>query len=137
MKIFSWVLCLGITFSLQASPRNPFMMPFQHCEELLGQLDGWHLKGIIGTSSRYIALMGNPQQATFRVRVGTELITEAKVVAVSIDTVSVSLDRICDGACYHWHLSGGMSDKESNRRIATATAIAQHQSEPSGDADSG
>lgn len=128
MKLCSWLLCLSMVSSLQASRRNPFMMPAPYCEETLKQLDSWRLQGIIGSCSRYIALMAHPQRSALRVRVGTHLMVEAKVVAVSLDTVSVSLAGICDGAYYHWYLSGGQNDKKNSRRVI-ATASVRDQSE--------
>ena len=136
MKICSWLLCLGMVSSLQASLRNPFIMPLPRCEETLKQLDSWHLKGVIGSSSGYVALMAPPQRPMLRVGVDTELMAEVKIVAVTIDTVSASLDGICDGANYHWYLSGGKNDKENNRRIVTIVP-AQHPREPTRDADAG
>lgn len=123
MKLCSWLLCLSMASSLQASLRNPFMMPAPYCEETLKQLDSWRLKGIIGSYSRYIALMAHPQQPALRVRVDTDLMVEVKVVAVSLDTVSVSLAGICDGAYYHWHLSGGQNDKKNSHRVIATTTV--------------
>jgi len=128
MKICSWVLCLGMISSSHAGQRNPFLTPLPRCEETLKELDNWRLKGLMGSSSRYIALMAHPQQPALRVRVGMAFLDEVKVVAVSLDTVSVSLAGICDGAYYHWHLPGEKNDKENSRRI-NASVTADGQSE--------
>ncbi|MBS0848271.1 DNA utilization family protein [Citrobacter sp. JGM124] len=104
MRICSWVLCLGMISSPQASLRNPFVIPLPRCEETLKQLDDWHLKGTVGSSSRRIALMAPPQHPPLRVSIDTEIMAGVSVVAIGIAHVSVSLAGICGGAHYHWHL---------------------------------
>ncbi|WP_299998631.1 HofP DNA utilization family protein [uncultured Cedecea sp.] len=137
MKISSGIFCLGMLLSLElhVSIRNPFVMPLSRCDTTLQQLDGWRLQGVIVSASRSLALMTDSQQRPLRVAPGSALMAGVTITNISRCRVSVSLTEICDGAHYHWYLSGGKNDKESRYR-STAMPAAYHSGKPSRHSDS-
>ena len=138
MKINSWILCLGMLLSQggNTSVRNPFVMPLSWCDATFQQLGGWRLQGVIVSASRSLALMTDLQQQPLRVGPGSVLMAGVTVMTISRDRVSVSLSEMCDGAHYHWYLSGEKNDKESHHHT-TVMPAAHHSGKSANHPDSG
>ncbi|AJZ91506.1 hypothetical protein VW41_22015 [Klebsiella michiganensis] len=113
MKAASWMLLAALSSSLQALPRNPFLLPVSPCEALLKRLDSWQLRGVFYPkgAAESIALMKFSGKRWQRVREGFFLEPDVQVTTLLERQMRVTLHGVCEGRYYHWKIQGGINGK--------------------------
>ncbi|ATF90727.1 Protein of uncharacterised function (DUF2531) [Cedecea neteri] len=113
MKVASWMLLAALSSSLQALPRNPFLLPVSPCEALLKRLDRWQLHGVFSPtgSAESIALMKFSGKRWQRVKEGFFLEPDVQVTMLLERQMRGTLTGVCEGRYYHWEIQGGINDK--------------------------
>ena len=114
-------LSLLCCLAADATPRDPFQPPINHCP--YAQWEAWRFHGAVGNAPAIKALIEDPQGKWLRVSPEQNLSAELQVKEITVDAVVLAIPAGCDNGEIRWQRKEKFNDKDVQiSRTAVAPA---------------